>query len=251
MLQAAEKLANIRRDLERQLEASRQKTERLTAEGQEARIKEEAAKAASLQAQVPSVAHLPCSVEQLFDGLLAKSYPQLQGGPEVQALKRSFEAAAAAALAGYNERVAKEQEKAREEAANGFSNAMLLCPTPSAPFTTPESRSRFTSAVSRRDASRAASESFPAAAGEKEKARLRVAASAPSSRAFVAVAPSGSPPNPNGLEVCRGSVSPSRVVLRHFARASSRRMPLRGSGRSAVDPFHARPRLVPRKSAPR
>ena len=109
----------------------------------------------------------------------------------------------------------------------------------------PESRSRRASAVSRRNASRAASESSSAAADAR---RVRASASSPHARR--AVAPSGSLFNANGHGVCRGSINPSRVVLRHFASASSRRMPLRGSGRSAVDAFHAR-RRAPRKSAPR
>ena len=64
---------------------------------------------------MPSVAQLPCSGVDLFEGMLAKSFPHLVGAPEVADLKQHLEAGAAAATAALNSR--KERERQEAEAA--------------------------------------------------------------------------------------------------------------------------------------
>lgn len=96
LLQAAEKTERQRCELERQLEAARQKVERLTKELQETTAKARDCRAASLQAQVPCGEQLPCSAEALFEGILGRSYPQFVSALEVVDLKRQFEVGVAA-----------------------------------------------------------------------------------------------------------------------------------------------------------
>ena len=111
-MQAAEKAERHRCELERQLEATRTKAERLAKELQEATAKAQEARAASLQAQVPSVAQLPCSADSLLEGLLGKSHPHLVGAPEVEGIKKQLEALAAKASAEYHVRMETERQTA-------------------------------------------------------------------------------------------------------------------------------------------
>jgi hypothetical protein len=113
LLHAAEKAARLRLDLERQLAAANQKVEKLTSEVQEAKVKEQECRAASLTAQVPSVAELPCSVDSLLEGFLHKASPVLVGSPELAELKRSLEEAVARGSAACTQR--RERERQEEE----------------------------------------------------------------------------------------------------------------------------------------
>ena len=113
LLQAAEKAARQRLDLERQLAAANQKVEKLTLEVQEAKVKEQECKAVSLTAQVPSVAELPCSVDSLLEGFLLKASPVLVGSPELAELKRNLEEAVARVSAACTQR--RERERQEEE----------------------------------------------------------------------------------------------------------------------------------------
>ena len=111
LLKAAEKAARLRQDLERQLAAACQKVEKLTVEVQEAKVKEHESKAASLTAQVPSVAELPCSVDSLLEGFLVRSSPALIGSPELLELRRKFEEAVALGSAACAQRLERERQE--------------------------------------------------------------------------------------------------------------------------------------------
>jgi hypothetical protein len=109
LLQAAEKSVKQLKELERPLQHGRDRVARLEHEVAEARDKAEKDRAAALQAQVPSVAGLPCSAEHLFEGVIAKLHPMLAGAPEVAGVKQALEAAVASALGTYNNRVESER----------------------------------------------------------------------------------------------------------------------------------------------
>ena len=71
--------------------AAQEKAARLAQETQEAKGQAEQARAASLRAQVPSVGYLPCSAENLLEGMLAKLAPHLVGAPEQAGLAEEVE----------------------------------------------------------------------------------------------------------------------------------------------------------------
>ena len=90
LLQAAEKADKRLAHLERQVSATQERLTKLQTELQEAKVQAIEARAASLRAQVPSVGLLPCTAENLLEGILAKDAPHLLGAPEASGITESF-----------------------------------------------------------------------------------------------------------------------------------------------------------------
>ena len=90
LLQAAEKADKRLPHLERQVSATQERLTKLQTELQEAKVQAIEARAASLRAQVPSVGLLPCTAENLLEGILAKDAPHLLGAPEASGITESF-----------------------------------------------------------------------------------------------------------------------------------------------------------------
>jgi hypothetical protein len=126
LLQVAEKADKRYKELVRQHTAACAKVETLARDMQEAKAEAHRAKAASLQAQVPSVGLLPCSAESLLEGILAKSAPHLVGSPEQAGLAEELQQLLATRNNVFEQRRERERAEAERAAAEAATAAPVL-----------------------------------------------------------------------------------------------------------------------------
>ena len=87
---------------------------KLQVEVQQAAEKAVLSNMASLQAQVPSVAQLPCSSDHLFEGTVANEAPHLVGAPEMSWLLEGIKHLLAISIGGLGKRSEAERRQEAE-----------------------------------------------------------------------------------------------------------------------------------------